>query len=233
MVKLRKTGLSWRNVAAKVSTATGVTVSHETARRLVGGGGPARGGAPRRRLYRLTGIGQRRARETLAGLQLGAGAAAWAASRAAWDTIRAARGSGGAARPRGQQQRLGWGARSRRFYATPARSRRRPRARSGDSASARQARRARPGASWPASPLRACAAERAGLCDRAPTEKRQTHVRIGISSGVIETSDFDQSRRLTRQHKHLNLLQFIYFLPWPSSTARAVRRPHASSDFGF
>jgi hypothetical protein len=35
MVKLRKAGFSWRHVAAKASAATGVTVSHETARRLV------------------------------------------------------------------------------------------------------------------------------------------------------------------------------------------------------
>jgi PadR family transcriptional regulator PadR len=39
---------------------------------------PREVGRPRRRLYRLTGVGQRRAREALAGLQLGAGAAAWA-----------------------------------------------------------------------------------------------------------------------------------------------------------
>jgi putative DNA-invertase from lambdoid prophage Rac len=35
MVKLRDAGMSWRQVAAKASAATGVTVSHETARRLV------------------------------------------------------------------------------------------------------------------------------------------------------------------------------------------------------
>jgi PadR family transcriptional regulator PadR len=35
-------------------------------------------GRPRRRLYKLTGVGQRRAQETLSGLQLGTGAAAWA-----------------------------------------------------------------------------------------------------------------------------------------------------------
>jgi PadR family transcriptional regulator PadR len=39
---------------------------------------PREVGRPRRRLYMLTGVGQRRAREALAGLQIGAGAAAWA-----------------------------------------------------------------------------------------------------------------------------------------------------------
>jgi PadR family transcriptional regulator, regulatory protein PadR len=39
---------------------------------------PREAGRPRRRLYKLTGVGQRRAREVLSGLQLGTGAAAWA-----------------------------------------------------------------------------------------------------------------------------------------------------------
>jgi PadR family transcriptional regulator, regulatory protein PadR len=39
---------------------------------------PREAGRPRRRLYKLTGVGQRRAREALAGLQLGTGAAVWA-----------------------------------------------------------------------------------------------------------------------------------------------------------
>ena len=39
---------------------------------------PHEAGRPRRRLYKLTGVGQRRAREALSGLQLGTGAPAWA-----------------------------------------------------------------------------------------------------------------------------------------------------------
>jgi PadR family transcriptional regulator PadR len=39
---------------------------------------PREAGRPRRRLYRLTGVGQRRALDALSGLQLGAGATAWA-----------------------------------------------------------------------------------------------------------------------------------------------------------
>jgi PadR family transcriptional regulator, regulatory protein PadR len=39
---------------------------------------PREVGRPRRRLYRLTGTGQRRAQEALSGLQFGVGAAAWA-----------------------------------------------------------------------------------------------------------------------------------------------------------
>ena len=39
---------------------------------------PREAGRPRRRLYRLTGVGQRRAREALSGLQLGTGTPAWA-----------------------------------------------------------------------------------------------------------------------------------------------------------
>jgi PadR family transcriptional regulator len=39
---------------------------------------PREVGRPRRRLYKLTGLGQRRSREHLSGLQLGTGAAAWA-----------------------------------------------------------------------------------------------------------------------------------------------------------
>jgi PadR family transcriptional regulator, regulatory protein PadR len=39
---------------------------------------PREAGRPRRRLYRLTGVGQRKAREALSGLQLGPGAPAWA-----------------------------------------------------------------------------------------------------------------------------------------------------------
>lgn len=35
-------------------------------------------GRPRRRLYKLTGVGQRRARDALAGLQLGTGVPSWA-----------------------------------------------------------------------------------------------------------------------------------------------------------
>src|SRR5258708_35064668 len=39
---------------------------------------PHEAGRPRRRLYKLTGVGQRRAREALSGLQLGTGVPAWA-----------------------------------------------------------------------------------------------------------------------------------------------------------
>src|SRR5215471_1160292 len=39
---------------------------------------PHDAGRPRRRLYKLTGVGQRRAREALSGLQLGTGAPVWA-----------------------------------------------------------------------------------------------------------------------------------------------------------
>jgi PadR family transcriptional regulator, regulatory protein PadR len=39
---------------------------------------PREAGRPRRRLYKFTGLGQRRAREALSGLQLGTGGPAWA-----------------------------------------------------------------------------------------------------------------------------------------------------------
>jgi PadR family transcriptional regulator PadR len=39
---------------------------------------PSAVGRPRRRLYRLTGLGQRRVREALSGLQMKRGAVAWA-----------------------------------------------------------------------------------------------------------------------------------------------------------
>jgi PadR family transcriptional regulator, regulatory protein PadR len=39
---------------------------------------PREVGRPRRRLYKLTGVGQRRAREALLSLQLGTGKVAWA-----------------------------------------------------------------------------------------------------------------------------------------------------------
>jgi PadR family transcriptional regulator, regulatory protein PadR len=39
---------------------------------------PREVGRPRRRLYRLTGVGHRRARGALSGLQLGVGAVTWA-----------------------------------------------------------------------------------------------------------------------------------------------------------
>jgi PadR family transcriptional regulator PadR len=39
---------------------------------------PHEAGRPRRRLYKLTGVGQRRARKALSGLQLGTGVPAWA-----------------------------------------------------------------------------------------------------------------------------------------------------------
>jgi len=39
---------------------------------------PSEAGRPRRRLYVLTGVGQRRVRESLSGLQIKAGAVAWA-----------------------------------------------------------------------------------------------------------------------------------------------------------
>ena len=39
---------------------------------------PHEAGRPRRRLYKLTGVGQRRAREALSRLQLGTGVPAWA-----------------------------------------------------------------------------------------------------------------------------------------------------------
>jgi PadR family transcriptional regulator, regulatory protein PadR len=39
---------------------------------------PSEVGRPRRRLYKLTGVGKRRAREALSGLQLGTGVPAWA-----------------------------------------------------------------------------------------------------------------------------------------------------------
>jgi PadR family transcriptional regulator, regulatory protein PadR len=39
---------------------------------------PSEVGRPRRRLYKLTGLGQRRVREALSGLQLRRGAVAWA-----------------------------------------------------------------------------------------------------------------------------------------------------------
>jgi DNA-binding PadR family transcriptional regulator len=38
---------------------------------------PHEAGRPRKRLYKLTGVGQRRAQEALSGLQLGTGAPAW------------------------------------------------------------------------------------------------------------------------------------------------------------
>jgi PadR family transcriptional regulator, regulatory protein PadR len=38
---------------------------------------PHEAGRPRRRLYKLSGVGQRRAKEALSGLQFGVGAPAW------------------------------------------------------------------------------------------------------------------------------------------------------------